>query len=41
MVLVNATSAAQFRVLAASHEDVLRLEDGLPVQMLQDESDMR
>ncbi|CAM9832872.1 unnamed protein product, partial [Laminaria digitata] len=40
-ILVNSTSTAHFRVLAASHEDVLQLEDGLPVQMLQNESDMR
>lgn len=41
VVMVNATSDARYRVLAASDGDVLRLEDGMPVQMLQDESEMR
>lgn len=41
VVMVNATSDARYRVLAASDEDVLRLEDGIPVQMIQDESEMR
>lgn len=41
VVMVNATSASQYRVLAASDEDMLLLEDGLPVQMLQDEGQMR
>lgn len=41
VVMVNATSTACYRVLAASDIDVLRLEDGMPVQMLQDEAEMR
>eukprot|EP00903_Cladosiphon_okamuranus_P013133 g12248.t1 len=41
VVMVNATSEARYRVLAASDEDILRLEDGMPVQMVQDESEMR
>lgn len=41
VVMVNATSEARYRVLAASDEDILRLEDGMPVQMVQDESKMR
>lgn len=43
VVMVKATGAAGalFRVLAASDEDVLRLEDGMPVQMLQGVSEMR
>lgn len=41
MIMVEATSEARYRVLAASDEDILRLEDGMPVQMVQDESEMR
>lgn len=41
VVMVEATSDARYRVLAASNEDILRLEDGMPVQMVQDESEMR
>lgn len=41
VVMVNATADARYRVLAASNEDVLRLEDGMPVQMVQDEPEMR
>ena len=41
VVMVEATSDARYRVLAASDEDILRLEDGMPVQMVQDEPEMR
>lgn len=41
MVKATGTAGALYRVLAASDEDVLRLEDGMPVQMLQDASEMR
>ncbi|CAM9344963.1 unnamed protein product [Scytosiphon promiscuus] len=42
VVMVEATTlSAKYRVLAASNEDILRLEDGMPVQMTQVESEMR
>lgn len=42
VIMVEATSLdARYRVLAASNEDILPLDDGLPVQMSQLESEMR
>lgn len=36
IILVNATSAAQYRVLAADKEHLFELEDGIPVQIFGD-----
>lgn len=41
VVLVNSTTSSLYRILAASDEDILQLDDGFPVQMLQDDLDMR
>lgn len=40
-MVVTKTRDALYRVLAASDEDILQLENGMPVQMIQFESEMR